>query len=595
MIEPMTKYTFLVHGEDFGEFLNGLYRIGILHIEAEEANITTYNAEIEQYINTLHHVINQLSKVTPDEDSVEDSAPQNKSAETHVNRYLYLESRIRENEIKIQNLENAIRATQPWGRFDKARLEALIEAGLFVKFYSCHEKEFRHEWQDQYMVEIISRDGPIIYFIVLHTSEPEIQANAYSIPESTVHQLQEEKHQLERENHEAKLEIGKISMNLPKIRELLHEKAKEQEFAAAMQKSNKALDGKIHILRGFIPSNQKDNLNTLLQKHNAVFIDSKVKPDDQPPIILKNNRFARLYESIAGLYSLPNYGELDLTPFFAPFFMMFFGFCLGDAGYGIILILATYILQSHIKPELRRFLVLARYLGFATVLFGIITGTFFGINLVENTPSWLMPFKAVMINSNQAFNLALGLGFVQIIFGLVIQAVNKIMQFGYKYAVTPLAWIILLLSIADLTLTRQTGIVAQYGAYLSIAAILFYNDPDAALPARIGKGIWQLYGITGFIGDLLSYIRLFALGISSAILGLVINDLAGRMNDIPYIGWALFIVFLVVGHGANLLIASLGAFVHPLRLTFVEFYKNAGFTGGGKAYKPFGKKQVSET
>jgi V/A-type H+-transporting ATPase subunit I len=200
-----------------------------------------------------------------------------------------------------------------------------------------------------------------------------------------------------------------------------------------------------------------------------------------------------------------------------------------------------------------------------------------------------------MINSNQAFNLALGLGFVQIIFGLVIQAVNKIMQFGYKYAVTPLAWIILLLSIADLTLTRQTGIVAQYGAYLSIAAILFYNDPDAALPARIGKGIWQLYGITGFIGDLLSYIRLFALGISSAILGLVINDLAGRMNDIPYIGWALFIVFLVVGHGANLLIASLGAFVHPLRLTFVEFYKNAGFTGGGKAYKPFGKKQVSET
>ncbi|MBK9152183.1 MAG: V-type ATP synthase subunit I [Saprospiraceae bacterium] len=595
MIEPMTKYTFLVHGEEFGEFLNGLYRLGILNIEAKEANITTYNTEIEQYINTLHHVINQLSKVTPDEDSVHDSTPQTKSAETLVNRYLYLESRVRENEIKIQNLENAIRATQPWGRFDKARLEALIEAGLFVKFYSCHEKEFRNEWQEQYIVEIISSDGPILYFIVIHTSEPDIQANAYSIPESTVHQLQEEKHQLERENHEAQLEIGNISMNLPKIRELLHEKAKEQEFAAAMQKSDKALEGKIHILRGFIPSNQKDKLNILIQKHYAVSIDSNVKPDDQPPVILKNNRFARLYESIAGLYSLPNYGELDLTPFFAPFFMMFFGFCLGDAGYGLVLILATYILQSHIKPELRKFLVLARYLGFATVLFGIITGTFFGINLVENTPSWLLPLRSVMITSNQAFNLALGLGFIQILFGLIIQAVNKIMQFGYKYSVTPLAWIILLLSIADLTLTRQTGIYAQYGAYISIVAILFFNDPDAALPARIGKGIWQLYGITGFIGDLLSYIRLFALGISSAILGLVINDIAGRMNDIPYIGWALFFIFLVVGHGANLLIASLGAFVHPLRLTFVEFYKNAGFTGGGKSYEPFGRKQVSET
>jgi V/A-type H+-transporting ATPase subunit I len=107
-------------------------------------------------------------------------------------------------------------------------------------------------------------------------------------------------------------------------------------------------------------------------------------------------------------------------------------------------------------------------------------------------------------------------------------------------------------------------------------------------------GLWELYGITGFFGDLLSYIRLFALGISSAILGFVINNIAGQFRE--GFGWAgipLFVVFMVVGHTANLLIAALGAFVHPMRLTFVEFYKNAGFAGGGKPYKPLSKSASS--
>jgi V/A-type H+/Na+-transporting ATPase subunit I len=131
-----------------------------------------------------------------------------------------------------------------------------------------------------------------------------------------------------------------------------------------------------------------------------------------------------------------------------------------------------------------------------------------------------------------------------------------------------------------------------YAAWLGVAMILLLNDPKANILTRIGKGIWDLYGLTGIFGDLLSYIRLFALGIASAILGFVVNDIALQMRDgIPYLGPVLFVLFLVVGHGANLLIASLGAFVHPMRLTFVEFYKNAGFTGGGKVYEPFAKEE----
>ena len=125
---------------------------------------------------------------------------------------------------------------------------------------------------------------------------------------------------------------------------------------------------------------------------------------------------------------------------------------------------------------------------------------------------------------------------------------------------------------------------------LSGVLIVFFNNPDINIFARFGSAIWNAYNVvTGVFGDLLSYIRLFALGISSAILGFVFNDIASQFLSIKYFGWIPFVLLLVFGHGINLFLASLGGFIHPMRLIFVEFYKNADFIGGGKEYKPFTK------
>jgi V/A-type H+-transporting ATPase subunit I len=270
--------------------------------------------------------------------------------------------------------------------------------------------------------------------------------------------------------------------------------------------------------------------------------------------------------------------------------MMFFGLCLGDAGYGLLILIGATLYKRKASRALHSLLSLGQWLGLATVIFGIVTGTFFGLNLLGDKFAFLGSLRNIMLDSNQIFNFALVLGFIQIIFGLGIQIANKVKQYGWKYAVTPLAWIFMLFAIADMSILKLTGPASMYVIYGAIGSILLFNDPDSGILPNIGKGIWELYGITGFVGDLLSYIRLFALGISGAILGLVVNDIALRMLSIDWIGPVLFIVFLIFGHGLNLMISTLGAFVHPLRLTFVEFYKNAGFTGGGKEYKPFGGK-----
>ena len=146
---------------------------------------------------------------------------------------------------------------------------------------------------------------------------------------------------------------------------------------------------------------------------------------DNPPILLKNNKFARLFEFIGELYSLPNYREIDLTPFFAPFFVLFFGFCLGDAGYGLLLLLGITIYKFKAKPAIKPILSLAQWLGISTVIMGIVGGTFFGIQLLDVQVPWMEKMKAYMLDSQQLFNLALIVGAVQIIFGMFLKVATS--------------------------------------------------------------------------------------------------------------------------------------------------------------------------
>jgi V/A-type H+-transporting ATPase subunit I len=152
-------------------------------------------------------------------------------------------------------------------------------------------------------------------------------------------------------------------------------------------------------------------------------------------------------------------------------------------------------------------------------------------------------------------------------------------------------WLCLRVVFHRIALLKIGGFAGNILLYIGLFLIVFFSDPKASIIGRIGKGLWDLYGITGIFGDVLSYIRLFALGVSSAILGFVINDIAMQILATgPIIGHILCGIFLILGHSMNIAIASLGSFVHPMRLTFVEFYKNAGFSGGGKKYKPFSNK-----
>jgi V/A-type H+-transporting ATPase subunit I len=195
------------------------------------------------------------------------------------------------------------------------------------------------------------------------------------------------------------------------------------------------------------------------------------------------------------------------------------------------------------------------------------------------------------------FNLSLILGAIQILFGMVLKIINISRLRGFKYAFSTIGWLLLIIGSGATYLLKELGaITAPLSGYIQngvlIASgvfILLINNPKRNILMNFLNGLWDVYQmVTGLVGDLLSYIRLFALGVSSAILGFVFNELAMSLKpDNIILGPLVMIIVLLIGHGMTIFMAGLGAFVHPIRLTFVEFYKNAGFTGGGKPYVPF--------
>ncbi|MBK8562008.1 MAG: V-type ATP synthase subunit I [Saprospiraceae bacterium] len=588
----MKKYAFLVHHLDYGDFLAGVREVGVLHVQPRSTDPTQEAGRMKLMHKEVSEIRTQLKrrKVKAEEVAISNEL----DGLAVVRSVLDLNEELERTRRELATLNKEIGQMEPWGDFSPASVARLEqEAGLDLHFLVCPEKKFKPEWQEQYTLEIIKKDPPDCYFIVFaRKGEPvEISAEKLPDPAYSLPELLEKRTALEEaiEAINGQLNLH-AARHFPALEKSLREIEEAKELAEVQGYTALEADEKIMLLEGFVPETKEAELMAFCEKMDIVCHAEKPSPKDEPPVLLQNNRYASLFEPIGKLFALPSYAELDLTPFFAPFFMMFFGFCLGDAGYGVVLLLGATLYKRRAKPEIRSVVTLVQWLGLATIIFGTVTGTFFGLNLLEDQFAWLGSLRKFMLNSNQAFNFALVLGMVQILFGLGLQAVNNTKQFGAKYALKPIGWVIILLSIVDIAVLKMASPFSTWTAWLGVGVIMLFNDPDASLLGRLGKGLWELYGITGFFGDLLSYIRLFALGISGAILGFVINDVSLRMLGVPYIGPVLFVLLLVVGHAANLLIACLGSFVHPLRLTFVEFYKNAGFAGGGKAYKPFEKR-----
>lgn len=597
MIVPMMKYSFLVYHKDYNRFLLEMRRIGVLHIIEKEKEIPAEIRDKFEHIKDVERVIKFLSNREV-EKADSDCKISGAEAFDIVKKAM---AELEQKQQQINVLKKEITLMEPWGDFSKQLVEKLKEHRIKLRYYTTAVKKFDEKWLQEYPIEIISQHAGQIYFVMVEKGylTDEIPAEEMREPEKPLSELLQAKELLEKDIEEINAMFDMHAKeSLEAIKKYCLQMIESAEFDKAIMFTIPEAEEKVMLLEGWAPDKMRVTLDSYLEKHNILYTTHKPNDEEKVPIKLENNRFAKLFEPIGKFYELPNHRELDLVPFFAPFYMMFFGFSLGDAGYGLLIILAAAFAKRKM-PAYKSILSLAQYLGLSTVIFGLLTGTLFGINLIEAEISWLENIKKFMLEPSQLFNLALILGVIQILFGMVVKVMNITRAHGFLYALSTVGWLLLLIGGGILYGLNSLGKIEPrlytvlIYILLSISGLLIFifNHPKRNLLMNFGLGFWDTYGmLTGLLGDLLSYLRLFALGVSSAILGMVFNSMALSMApDNIILGPLVMIIILVFGHSITLFMAALGAFVHPIRLTFVEFYKNAGFTGGGKEYQPFKK------
>lgn len=605
MIEKMKKITFLVYHREYDEFLHRLQELGVMHVEGgtlAEGQSEAVTADMAE-IRRVDSLLKQMENISVDKKSSETASEDGLLSSGCIATLEAAFARQAELATREKELAEQIETLTPWGEFDPVDVRhQMAAAGCEMHFFTAPTKAFKKEIEPNFTVEAVNEVKGLTYFVAITRGEAlQLPATAVVLPEALLSALQAEHEQVAAALAETTSQLQQLTAaqtaELQAYREQLQSR---MNFDNVRFGTETTADDHLMVLRGWVPAKKQDEMQAAFADSGAWFEFADPQPDDDIPICLKNNRFFRLFEMFTELYMLPKYNELDLTPFLAPFYILFFGLCLGDSGYGLFItlgVLAIKFFKKDLSKGMKAAMNLLLILGLSAFFCGLLSGAFFGFNLYDlNVPLFDRIGNAVHLDNSQMFNLSLILGFIQIIFGMCLKAYNRTIQFGFRYSLSTIGWMMVILSLAVILLLPAYSGIAKWFTIAGFVLAFCYNNPAryeknpaTGFLINVGTGLWDAYNTaTGMLGDMLSYVRLFALGLSGGILATVFDSLAtGLAPDNAILGPIVMVLIFVVGHALNMFMNVLGAFVHPMRLTFVEFFKNAGYEGGGNAYSPF--------
>jgi V/A-type H+-transporting ATPase subunit I len=565
MIVKMTKYTLVVVAALRDRFLARLQELGMVDVTSSGWEPSDEDRATMALIDQHRAAAEYLRTLAADKDFVA-GHPFPTGAEA-LSKYENARRQITDADTETSRLEKTLVDSAPLGDFNPAAIRDLANHGVST------------EW----LLEAAGYDDPASLSEALPAESPaEMRARLAA---------------LETLRSNATKDLARAAATLPAIEADADALTSQLHLSRTSRAGTAAAEGSLVVMEAWARQRQTAEVDAMLEANPAVlYIKERPTPDDDTPVELHNAALPRPFEFIAKMYALPRYGTMDLTRWFAPFYMLFFAFCLADAGYGALLLGGGIFLALKGKGSMREIGVLSIYCGAAAVVFGFFAGSLFGINMKQ----WGIFANVPFFPSNDMFlfALALCLGIVQILFGMILKVITTTRAFGIKYALATIGWIIVIVSGIAMILPGAVGLSLPIPkpilwACIGIGAfmMLFLNNPGKNPLINFGGGLWNTYNdVTGFLSDALSYIRLFAIGLSGGVLAAVFNDLAiGMSPDIPVVGQLVTLIILLIGHGLNLFMSTLSSMVHPLRLTFVEFYKNAGFEASARSFTPLSK------
>ena len=578
-----------------------------------DSNIAKYEEDLSKAKTTLDFLTNYMPKksgLKALEDDKEDlTIDELDSAVKNINwNEIYEKVKLKEDELhniesQITKLEGEIEVLTPWQALDIS-FEALNELKTVSTFIGSISKQYEeqlNESLDSEYVEIISRGNNDINILVVSLNErheevlsilrgfgfSSFKSEFDEIPQTVITNHAHEIEELKSKIFFIKEEVASFEEDYKKMK-LVYDYL--TNIVLRYKASNNFLRTTNTVtIQGWCEVEKDEELEKICKSVLAddYYLSFEEVKEDEIEVKLKNGLLNRTFESVTEMYSLPKYNEVDPTPLLVPFYLIFFGMMVADVGYGLVMFIAAFCAMKFLKlnkknEDFARFFL---FLSIRTTIIGLIYGSFFGDAV--KIPGLINPTEDV----NTLLVASIVFGVIQIFFGLCIKAYSLIKAGKPKDAFYDVgSWLITLTSIGVLSgciMLDWPSIVK----YIAIAAMIFGmivivltgGRAEKTKGAQIGQGLYSLYGITSYIGDLVSYTRLMALGLSGGCIAGALNLLMKSLTGPAII---LLPVLFVAAHVFNLLLGLLGAYVHTARLQYVEYFSKF-YEGGGKAFTPF--------
>jgi len=457
--------------------------------------------------------------------------------------------------------------------------------------------------------EFINEDKNNIYFFAL-TSKDEtaklneiLRRNGYSsikingekTPKEEIKAIDERLSQLQEYKEKKIDEIKELSANVPNL-EIYYEYLMNKKLRAAVSE-NFLKTERVNVIEGYIPTEKAEEFTEIVKKSqkNAYYLEMQEAEKDDPnvPILLENSKFTETFESLTSMYSLPKYNEVDPTPLLAPFYFAFFGMMVADAIYGLLMVIGCFVALrvANLSEDQKRFIRFFYYLGYSTIFWGVCYGSYLG-GLIK-IPGLIDPGSEYM----KVLIMSIVFGLIHLFFGLGIKAYMNIREgkyldalydvgFWYMALGGGIMWILTMV----VSLPPVVATISKTVFIIGAVGIVLTNGRDAkSIPGKLVSGLYSLYGISSYVGDFVSYSRLMALGLSGGFIASAINMMCGMLFGLGIVGIPLGIIVFIVGQLFNIFLSLLGAYVHAIRLIYVEFFGKF-YDGGGQTFNIFRNK-----
>jgi V/A-type H+-transporting ATPase subunit I len=584
MIVPMKKSSIIILAKDTQNCLFELRKLGVLHIEHHKLPQSKDITILKEEIILLNDVLGILMQTDPSCPSKVEKAEIEVDDWRHVARQIIdTRKRIELAEEYERNLSVQIEQWKPWGDFDPEEIKKLREKGIYIKLYQVPYKNIKELPNDLAIKTIFTAKG-MAHCLAIGQKEFSLPFKEISLPnmglEAMRKRLIENKEALKGLNEDLRGSCNYYQMFI-KVKKKLE---KELEMQEAMRGMGEA--GELAYVTGYVPADTVQGLSDLAQKERWGISITDPSEEDLVPTLIRNKRWITTISPLFKVLDIiPGYRELDVSPLVLLFFSIFFAMIIGDAGYGLIFFSLTVFAHKKMGKKIsdKTPLFLLYVLSSCTVLWGLLTGTFFGQEW--NLKAGLKPLIPALTNTKVLQAFCFFLGALHLTLAHLWRALIK---FPSLTAGAEIGWVAVLWAAFFMAKTLVLGdMLPFFEKWLIIGGItlvIFFSSPQRNILKTVAKGIASVVlSLMNNFTDVVSYIRLFAVGLATVAIADTVNTLAvsaGGGN------WLISAPILLVGHTINFVLGPVGVLVHGVRLNVLEFSSHIGVSWSGAKYQP---------